>query len=37
MKATKENKIIGIGSVVEIYDCDLEEKKLFYYRIYKNR
>lgn len=29
MKATKENKIIGIGSVVEIYDCDLEEKKSF--------
>ena len=29
MKATKENKIIGIGSVVEIYDCDLAEKNSF--------
>lgn len=29
MKATKENKIIGIGSVVEIYDCDLEEISSF--------
>lgn len=29
MKGTKENKIIGIGSVVEIYDCDLEEKNSF--------
>ena len=29
MKATKENNIIGIGSVVEIYDCDLEEKSSF--------
>lgn len=29
MKATKENKIIGIGSVVEIYYFDLEEKSLF--------
>ena len=29
MKATKENKVIGIGSVVEIYDCDLEENSSF--------
>ena len=29
MKATKENKIIGIGSVVKIYDCDLEEISSF--------
>ena len=29
MKATKENKIIGIGSVVEIYACDSEEKHTF--------
>ena len=28
MKATKENKMVGVGSVVEIYDCDLEEKTL---------
>lgn len=29
MKATKENKMIGVGSVVEIYDFDLEEKNSF--------
>lgn len=29
MKATKENKIIGIGSIVSIYDFDLEEKSTF--------
>jgi hypothetical protein len=29
MKAIKENKIVDIGSVVEIYDCDLEEKSIF--------
>ena len=26
---TKENKMIGVGSVVEIYDCDLEEISSF--------
>lgn len=29
MKETKENNIIGIGSVVEIYDVDLEETSSF--------
>lgn len=29
MKATKENKMIGVGSVVEIYDFDLDEKSSF--------
>lgn len=29
MKSTKENKIIGVGSVVEIYDFDLDEKSSF--------